>query len=205
MRSPAGSTIRRLRCRALVLQAAVMLQRGDLQGAVALTTEADPYAEAADDDGARAELAAVNGQLNFFAGSYPESLAQAERAIALSDRVGSLPLRVFTRRCACVVFGNIGVSDWHGKLQEVLELAIEAGQPVGGGDVAQRPRAPDHGAGPSRRGRARHRPRDGDRRAARPAQHVRARRAELHALGGPAAGRPGRGRRSRTRRPRSTC
>jgi tetratricopeptide (TPR) repeat protein len=118
-----------LRCRALVLQAAVMLQRGDLQGAVALTTEADPFAEAADDDSARAELAAVKGQLNFFAGSYPESLAQAERAIALSDRVGSLALRVFTRRCACVVFGNIGVSDWHGKLQEVLELAIEADNP----------------------------------------------------------------------------
>jgi two-component system, cell cycle response regulator len=118
-----------LRCRALVLQAAVMLQRGDLQGAVALTTEADPFAEAADDDSARAELAAVKGQLNFFAGSYPESLAQAELAIALSDRAGSLPLRVFTRRCACVVFGNIGVSDWHGKLQEVLELAIEADNP----------------------------------------------------------------------------
>jgi diguanylate cyclase (GGDEF)-like protein len=118
-----------LRCRALVLQAAVMLQRGDLQGAVALTTEAEPFAEAADDDSARAELAAVKGQLNFFAGSYPESLAQAELAIALSDHVGSLPLRVFTRRCACVVFGNIGVSDWHGKLQEVLALAIEADNP----------------------------------------------------------------------------
>ncbi|HET8755806.1 MAG TPA: diguanylate cyclase [Solirubrobacteraceae bacterium] len=116
-----------LRCRALVLQAAVMLQRGDLQGAVALTTDAEPYAEAADDDAARAELAAVNGQLHFFAGSYPESLAQAELAIALSDRVDRLPLRVFTRRCACVVFGNIGVSDWHGKLEEVLALAIEAG------------------------------------------------------------------------------
>src|SRR4051794_36766555 len=34
-----------LRCRALVLQAAVALQRGDLQGGVALTAEAEPYAE----------------------------------------------------------------------------------------------------------------------------------------------------------------
>jgi diguanylate cyclase (GGDEF)-like protein len=116
-----------LRCRALVLQAAVMLQRGDLQGAVALTTEAEAHAETADDDLARAELAAVKGQLNFFAGSYGESLAQAERAIALSDQVGCLALRVFTRRCACVVFGNIGVSDWHARLNEVLELAIESG------------------------------------------------------------------------------
>jgi diguanylate cyclase (GGDEF)-like protein len=116
-----------LRCRALVIEAAVMLQRGDLQGAVALTGEAEPYAEAADDDHARAELAAVKGQLNFFAGAYPESLAQAEKAIALADELDDLTLRVFTRRCACVVFGNIGVSDWHGRLHEVLALAIELG------------------------------------------------------------------------------
>jgi diguanylate cyclase (GGDEF)-like protein len=118
-----------LRCRALVLQAAVMLQRGDLQGAVALTTEAEPHAEADDDDAARAELAAVKGQLNFFAGSYPESLAQAERAIELADRAADIQLRVFARRCACVVFGNIGVSDWHSRLAEVLRLSIEAGNP----------------------------------------------------------------------------
>ena len=117
-----------LRCRALVLQAAVMLQRGDLQGAVTLTSEAEPFAEAANDDAARAELAAVKGQLNFFAGSYPESLAQAERAIALADKLADLSLRVFTRRYACVVFGNIGVSDWHERLHEVLRLSIEAGK-----------------------------------------------------------------------------
>ena len=113
-----------LRCRALVLQAAVALQRGDLHGAVELIAEAEPHAR---EDAVRSELAAVKGQLNFFAGSYSESLAQAERAIELADRVGVLELRLFARRCACVVFGNIGVSDWHGRLQEVLDLAIEAG------------------------------------------------------------------------------
>jgi diguanylate cyclase (GGDEF)-like protein len=113
-----------LRCRALVLHAAVALQRGDLQGGVALTAEAEPYA---DDDAARAELAAVKGQLSFFAGAYAESLLQAERGIDLADRVGDLGLRVFTRRYACVVFGNIGVSDWHARLHEVLRLSIEAG------------------------------------------------------------------------------
>ncbi len=113
-----------LRCRALVLQAAVMLQRGDLQGAVALTTQADPYAE---NDAARAELAAVRGQLNFFAGSYPDALAHAERAIALADGVADVSLQVFVRRYACVVFGNIGVSDWHQRLHEVLRLSIVAG------------------------------------------------------------------------------
>jgi diguanylate cyclase (GGDEF)-like protein len=116
-----------LRCRALVLQAAVALQRGDLQGGVALTAEAEPHAERAGDDAARAELAAVKGQLSFFAGAYAESLVQAERAIELADRVGDLGLRVFTRRYACVVFGNIGVSDWHARLHDVLRLSIAAG------------------------------------------------------------------------------
>ena len=115
-----------LRCRALVLQAAVMLQRGDLHGAVTLTTEATPFAEG---DAARAELAAVKSQLNFFAGSYPESLQHAQRGIELADRTGDLGLRVFARRYACVVFGNLGVEDWPQRLDDVLALAIEAGDP----------------------------------------------------------------------------
>jgi hypothetical protein len=102
-----------LRCRALVLHAAVALQRGDLHGGVALTAEAEPYAAGADDDAARAEQAAVKGQLNFFAGAYAESLLQAERAIGLADPVGDLGLRVFTRRYACVEkrFGSLEVID----------------------------------------------------------------------------------------------
>jgi diguanylate cyclase (GGDEF)-like protein len=115
-----------LRCRALVLQAAVMLQRGDLHGAVALTTEAEPHAELSGDD-VRAELAAVKAQLNFFAGSYAEALQQAERAIELADHSGDLELRIFVRRYACVVFGNLGVHDWPERLDEVLGLAVAAG------------------------------------------------------------------------------
>jgi diguanylate cyclase (GGDEF)-like protein len=115
-----------LRGRALVLQAAISLQRGDLHGAVELISQAEPQARA---DAVRSELAAVKGQLNFFAGSYAESLAQAERAIELADDLGTLELRLFARRQACVVFGNIGVSDWHARLHEVLQLAIDAGSP----------------------------------------------------------------------------
>jgi len=113
-----------LRCRALVVQAAVMLQRGDLRGAVTLTAEAESHAA---DDSARAELAAVKSQLSFFAGSYSESLAQAEWAIELADRGGDIELRIFARRYVCVVFGNIGVADWPERLDEVLRLAVEAG------------------------------------------------------------------------------
>ena len=172
-----------LRCRALVLQAAVALQRGDLHGAVELIGEAEPHAR---EDAVRSELAAVKGQLNFFAGSYAESLAQAERAIELADRLGVLELRLFARRCACVVFGNIGVSDWHGRLHEVLDLAIEAGnaweEAMSRNDLAHFTMEQGDLEGAERRDR------DGDDPAgARAVQPLRARRPELHALRGPAA------------------
>jgi diguanylate cyclase (GGDEF)-like protein len=112
-------------CRALTLQAAVMLQRGDLRAAVTLLGQAEPQAEDAGED-IRAELAAVKAQLNFFAGSYPEALVETEKAIALADAGGTADLRLFVRRYACVVFGNLGVSDWPERLNEVLRLAIEA-------------------------------------------------------------------------------
>ena len=118
-----------LRCRALVLQAAVMLQRGDLRGGVTLTTAAEPYADRGDDDRARSELAAIKAQLNFFAGSYAEALVQAERAIELADRGTDIEVRIFARRYACVVFGNVGVRDWPERLAEVLRLAVEAANP----------------------------------------------------------------------------
>jgi hypothetical protein len=47
-----------LRCRTLVLQAAVALQRGDLHGAVELIGDAEPHAR---EDAVRCELAAVKG------------------------------------------------------------------------------------------------------------------------------------------------
>jgi diguanylate cyclase (GGDEF)-like protein len=113
--------------RALAVQAAVTLYRGDLRGAFVLAADAHRQAERSDDDRARAEVAAVKAQLSFFAGSYAESLRQAKDAIALADRVGDLQLRVFARRSACLVFGNVGVHDWTARLDELLRLAIASG------------------------------------------------------------------------------
>jgi diguanylate cyclase (GGDEF)-like protein len=113
--------------RALALQAAVMLQRGDLRGAFQLASEAGAHAERAPDDGVRAELAAVRSHLSFFAGSYAESLAQAQQAIELADRGDDVELRIFVRRSSCMVFGNVGVRDWPEHLLEVLRLAVESG------------------------------------------------------------------------------
>ena len=114
-----------LRSRSLALQGAVSLHRGNLHSAFALATEAEPLAGA--DTAALTEVAALKAHLSFFSGSYTEALRQAEQAIALADEDGDIDLRVFARRAACMVFGNVGVSDWYGKLQEVLELSIAAG------------------------------------------------------------------------------
>jgi diguanylate cyclase (GGDEF)-like protein len=115
-----------LRGRALTLQAAVMLQRGDLTAAFQRVAAAEPHTACGDDRG-RAELASVKAHLSFFAGAYAESLLQAEQAIELADRLGEIELRLFARRSSCLVFGNVGVVDWGDRLADLLQLSIEAG------------------------------------------------------------------------------
>jgi diguanylate cyclase (GGDEF)-like protein len=112
--------------RALALQGAISLHRGDLRGALGLAVEAERCVEGAD-AGARAEVAALKAQVSFFTGSYAEALGEAERAIALADESGDHPLRIWVRRTTCIVFGNVGVRDWPERLAEVLELAVAAG------------------------------------------------------------------------------
>jgi diguanylate cyclase (GGDEF)-like protein len=116
-----------LRSRALALQGAITLHRGDLAGAVALAAEAEREAELGDSDRARVEVAALRGHLSFFSGSYADAVAQAQRAMTLADSVGDLDLRVFGRRAACLVLGNVGTPDWPERLDEVLALSIAAG------------------------------------------------------------------------------
>jgi diguanylate cyclase (GGDEF)-like protein len=116
-----------IRARALALQGIVSLHLGDLHGALALAAEGDLHA--GEDAVPRAELAALKSHLNFFSGSYAAALAEAELAVELADRTGDLLLRVFARRMGCVVFGNMGVADWPQRLQELLALTLEAGEP----------------------------------------------------------------------------
>ena len=114
-----------LRGRALALQGAVTLNRGDLQGALALATAAARHV--AGNPAARCELASLKSQLSFFSGSYNEALQQAEEAIAISDASGDLGLRIFARRAGCMILGNAGVAHLHEHLVEVLELSVAAG------------------------------------------------------------------------------
>ena len=137
---PAGALAEAIRCQeaarvlgedrlsagACAVQAAVSLHRGDLGGALSLAIEADRHAQAGGDTYARAEVAAVKAQLNFFTGSYAEALHQAKLAVSLADEAGDIDLRIFTRRTTCPVFGNAGVADLRDRIEELLELTIEA-------------------------------------------------------------------------------
>jgi diguanylate cyclase (GGDEF)-like protein len=116
-----------LRARALALQGACSLHRGDLHGALALAAEGDLLA--GECLHARTELAALKSHLNFFSGAYAAALAEAEQAVELADRSGDLLLRVFARRMGCVVFGNMAVASWPERLEALLEMTIEAGEP----------------------------------------------------------------------------
>jgi diguanylate cyclase (GGDEF)-like protein len=114
-----------LQSRALALQAAVSVHRGDLGGAAELVSDAQRLA--GDDLTARAEVAALHAHLHFFTGAYTESLLQAETAIELADASGDLALRVHARRMGCVAFGNLGVDDLAERFATVLAMTIEAG------------------------------------------------------------------------------
>ena len=192
-----------LRARALALQGACSLHRGDLHGALALAAEGDLLA--GDCLSARVELAALKSHLNFFSGAYAAALAEAELAVELADRTGDLLLRVFARRMACVVFGNMAVASWPERLEALLEMTIEAGEPweeaMSRNDLAHLRME----QGDLAEAEAELAPRRVDRPRAGAAQPLRARGHPLHARGGAAARRPPRGRAVATPTARSAC
>jgi diguanylate cyclase (GGDEF)-like protein len=138
---PAGALVDAIRCheiarsredeslcaRARALQGAVSLHRGDLRGALELVVEAERHSEGSGEAAARAEVAALKAQLSFFTGSYAEALANAELAVALADEGRDEDLRIYARRATCLVFGNVGVPDLLGRITELLQMTIEAG------------------------------------------------------------------------------
>jgi diguanylate cyclase (GGDEF)-like protein len=115
-----------LRARALALQGAITLHRGDMQSAMAIATRAEAEL-APGDDGAAAEVAALQALVTYFTGSYGHALAHAERAAELADRTGDLALSIFVRRAGCPVYGNLGVEDLPERVEELLALTLEAG------------------------------------------------------------------------------
>jgi diguanylate cyclase (GGDEF)-like protein len=115
--------------RAFALQGMVSLHRGDLRGGLALAIEAERHAEAGHDSVTRAEVAALKAQISFFTGSYAEALRHAQLAIDHADEAQDLELRVYVRRATCPIFGNADVPDLRERIEELLELTIENGNP----------------------------------------------------------------------------
>jgi diguanylate cyclase (GGDEF)-like protein len=115
-----------LHSRALALQGAIRLHLGDLRGAFEVAVEAERQADAGAEAAGLVEVAGLKAHLSFFTGSYAEALREAELAIEYADADGDLDLRIFARRAACLVFGNLGVADWPEQLAALLELTIAA-------------------------------------------------------------------------------
>ncbi|HET9094878.1 MAG TPA: GGDEF domain-containing protein [Solirubrobacteraceae bacterium] len=116
-----------LMARALALQGHVALHRGDIRSGLTLALEAER--RLADGDAsfvARSEVAGLRAQASFFTGAYPDALANAERAIEYADANGELPLRIFARRTAFLVVGNVSARDLEQRLEELLDLTVDA-------------------------------------------------------------------------------
>ncbi|MHB1572243.1 MAG: hypothetical protein ACYC0H_23975, partial [Solirubrobacteraceae bacterium] len=122
-----GSSLRdpALCARALTLQAAAAIHRGDLGAALERTIEAERHRAGGDE--ARVELASVKARLSLFTGSYSEALDHARAAVALADASGDRALRIHARRTTCMVFGTLGARDLRERIDHLLELTIDAG------------------------------------------------------------------------------
>jgi diguanylate cyclase (GGDEF)-like protein len=118
-----------VRARALALEGHVALHRGDIRSGLALVLEAEQMLVGSADEQrvAQSEVAALRAQVSFFTGAYSHALSNAERAIEFADASGDIHLRIFARRAAFVVFGNVSVRELDRRLDELLDLTVEAG------------------------------------------------------------------------------
>jgi len=116
-----------LRARALALEGQVALHRGDIRSGLALALEAERQLALGDDHTAQSEVAALQAHVSFFTGAYSQALTSAERSIEFADASGDLDLRIFARRAAFVVFGNVTVRELRSRIEELLELTLESG------------------------------------------------------------------------------
>jgi diguanylate cyclase (GGDEF)-like protein len=119
---------RTLVARALALEGHVALHRGDIRSGLALVLEGERMLAAREDSVAQAEVASLRAQVSFFTGAYSHALANAERAIEFADASADVDMRIFARRAAFIVFGNVSVRELDKRLDELLDLTVEAGE-----------------------------------------------------------------------------
>src|ERR1700722_849872 len=114
--------------RALALEGHVALHRGDIRSGLALVLEGERVLGGREEcPTAQSEVSALRAQVSFFTGAYSHALGNAERAIEYADASGDIDLRIFARRAAFIVFGNVTVRELDKRLDELLDLTVEAG------------------------------------------------------------------------------
>ncbi|HWD68648.1 MAG TPA: diguanylate cyclase [Solirubrobacteraceae bacterium] len=114
--------------RALALEGHVALHRGDIRSGLALALEGERLLGGREESPlAQSEVSALRAQVSFFTGAYSHALASAERAIEFADASGDIDMRIFARRAAFIVFGNVSVRELDKRLDELLDLTVEAG------------------------------------------------------------------------------
>jgi len=114
--------------RALALEGHVALHRGDIRSGLALALEGERVlGDHEECPTAQSEVSALRAQVSFFTGAYSHALANAERAIEFADASGDVDMRIFARRAAFIVFGNVTVRELDKRLDELLDLTVEAG------------------------------------------------------------------------------
>jgi diguanylate cyclase (GGDEF)-like protein len=114
--------------RALALEGHVALHRGDIRSGLALAMEGEQLLGGREDCPiAQSEVSALRAQVSFFTGAYSDALSNAERAIEFADGSGDVDMRIFARRAAFIVFGNVTVRELDKRLDELLDLTVEAG------------------------------------------------------------------------------
>jgi tetratricopeptide (TPR) repeat protein len=114
--------------RALALEGHVALHRGDIRSGLALALEGERVLGDRDEcPVAQSEVSALRAQVSFFTGAYSHALANAERAIEFADASGEIDMRIFARRAAFIVFGNVTVRELDKRLDELLDLTVDAG------------------------------------------------------------------------------
>ncbi len=77
-----------------------------------------------DEPVAEAEVASLRGLVSFFTGAYARAVATAEDSIRLSDTTEDLDLRIYVRRAALLVHGNLSVNDLERRLEELHQLSF---------------------------------------------------------------------------------
>ena len=114
---------------ALALRGRMLLARGDLDAACAVSAELEGMAIDPADLHGHAMVALFSSQLGFYLGAFGDAITSALAAIEQADRSADSGLRLLVRRETCFVVGSIRLSSLAPLIQDRIELARDRDDP----------------------------------------------------------------------------